>query len=733
MLSLRLPTSLRPGMRLKALWILALLGGFAGCGGDETAVNTASAKQNMAADVVEGVVTKERLLAADHDKENWLSHGRTYDEQRYSPLTQITSANVGQLGLAWHVDLPTKRGVEATPLVIDGVMFTTGPWSMVYAIDVRSGHQIWSYDPQVDRSWVQYSCCDAVNRGVAAWGKKIYVGTLDGYLVALDAESGAEIWRIDTIGRRAPYTITGAPRVIKGKVIIGNGGADYGVRGYVTAYDADTGRRVWRTYTVPGDPSRPFESTALEKAAGTWTGEWWKTGGGGSVWDSMAYDPTLDLLYIGIGNGGPWNPKLRSPLGGDNLYLSSIMALRAETGDYVWHYQTTPGDAWDYTASQHIVLADMNIAGKPRKVLMQAPKNGFFYLLDRASGELISARNFVPVSWASQVDPATGRPVVNAEARYWDGQPALIRPGPAGAHSWQPMAFDPKVRRVFIPATDAPAVYAVDKHFEFKLGLQNTGTDFAYFNMPEEPDKLEEALAQTAALSSTALIAWDPVEQKEIWRFKQDGPAGGVLATAGGLVFEGNGAGEFAAFDTSTGRKLWHFDAQTSIMAAPISFGVDGSQYISVMVGFGGASLIGGPGMARRLPVNRSRVLTFRLGASQQLPAIVPELPKVQPDPPAEIATAAQIAQGRQVYTVRCASCHGLNAVSSGLIPDLRYLDANLHKGWDGIVIYGAKRTSGMPSFDKLLSLDETDAIHAYVIHRAWDLKKATSAPAAKP
>ena len=713
-----------------ALAVLAVLS-LAACSGDEEQTANVTKAQKRKTEFDEGVVTSDRLVRAERDPDNWLTHGRTYDEQRYSPLTQITGANVSQLGLAWYLDLPTKRGVEATPLVIDGVMYTTGAWSIVYAIDVRTGHQIWTYDPQVDRSWAQYACCDVVNRGVAAWGKNIIVGTLDGYLVALDAESGTEVWRIDTIDRRPPYTITGAPRVIKGKVIIGNGGAEYGVRGYVSAYDATTGRRVWRFYTVPGDPTRPFESTALEKAAATWTGEWWKYGGGGTVWDSMAYDPQLDLLYVGVGNGGPWNPKIRSPQGGDNLYLSSIVALKPDTGEYVWHYQTTPGDAWDYTATQHIVLADLPIGGKTRKVLMQAPKNGFFYVIDRETGQLISAKNYVPVSWASGINLATGRPILADDARYADGQPRLVRPSPAGGHNWQPMAYDPKVRRVFIPTTDMPSVYGVDAHFQFKQGLWNTGTDLGYQNMPEDPDKLEQAIAQAASLSSAALIAWDPVEQKEVWRYTHvSGPGGGVLATAGGLVFEGGNGGEFAAFDTSTGRKLWKFDAQSAIMAAPISYSVDGNQYISVMAGFGGAALMGGPAMERTAPVNRSRVLTFRLGTMQQLPPVTPAPPRALPDPPPETASADQVVVGRHLYSARCAMCHGLNAVSSGLVPDLRYMDATGHKGWDAVVLYGAKRTSGMPSFDKLLSPDETDAIHAYAIKRAWDVKRTAAAAA---
>ena len=725
--------SSKPGlcMRARFHWILTVLFLVASCGGgEEAAEDVTKAKKHFKLDVPEGVVTEQRIVKADLDPENWLTHGRTYDEQRYSPLTQLTNGNVTQLGLAWFFDLPTKRGVEATPLVIDGVMYTTGPWSIVYAIDVRTGRQIWTYDPQVDRAWAQYACCDVVNRGVAAWGKRIYVGTLDGYLVALDAESGAEAWRIDTIGRRAPYTITGAPRVIKGKVIIGNGGAEYGVRGYVTAYDADTGRRVWRVYTVPGDPSRPFESPAMQKAAATWTGEWWKYGGGGSVWDSMAYDSSLDLLYVGVGNGGPWNPKIRSPQGGDNLYVSSIMALKAESGDYVWHYQTTPGDAWDYSATQHIVLADMTIQGKPRKVLMQAPKNGFFYLLDRTTGELISAKNYVPVSWASHIDPTNGKPVVNGEAKYYEGQPALVRPSTAGGHNWQPMAFDPKVRRMFIPAVDSPSVYAADAHFEFKDGLWNTGTDRSFDAMPEEPDKLEAALTHAASLSSAALIAWDPVDQREVWRYAQTGgPGGGVLATAGGLVFQGNESGEFAAFDTSTGRKLWRFDAQSAIMAAPISFGVDGNQFIGVMTGFGGAALSGGPAMERNKPINRSRILVFRLGAGQQLPAVEPQLPRVPPDPPADTASADQIVLGRRLYSARCSMCHGINAVSTSLVPDLRYLDANQLKAWDAVVLYGVKRATAMPSYEKLLTADETDAVRAYVIRRAWDVKRATAIP----
>ena len=401
-------------------------------------------------------VSDERLVNADSDTANWLSYGRTYDEQRFSPLDQVNRDNVGELGLAWYFDVPTQRGMEATPVVVDGRMYVTGSWSIVYALDAATGKELWRYDPKVPKSWAQYACCDVVNRGVAVWEDSVFVGTLDGYLVALDAATGKERWRTDTIDRQPPYTITGAPRVVNGLVFIGNGGADLGVRGYISAYDAKTGEQRWRFYTVPANPEDGFENEALEKAAQTWTGEWWKVGGGGTVWDSMAYDPDLGLLYIGVGNGSPWNQRFRSPEGGDNLFLSSIVALRADTGEYVWHYQTTPGDTWDFTATQHMILADLEIGGATRKVLMQAPKNGFFYVLDRTNGELISAAPYVALSWASGIDMATGRPIEVPGARYADG-PFILMPSGFGGHNWHPMAFNPKSGLVFLPSQDLPA------------------------------------------------------------------------------------------------------------------------------------------------------------------------------------------------------------------------------------------------------------------------------------
>jgi len=390
-------------------------------------------------------VDAQRIVDADNDPGNWVTHGRTYSEQRYSPLAKIDAGNVKQLGLAWFVDLDTHRGQEATPLIIDGVVYSTSAWSKVQAISATTGELLWQYDPKVPGETGVKACCDTVNRGVAAYQGKLYLGTLDGRLIAIDAATGKEMWSVVTVDQSKSYTITGAPRVIKGKVIIGNGGAEFGVRGYISAYDAESGKMLWRFYTVPGDPSQPFEAPILAEAAKTWHGEWWKLGGGGTVWDSMAYDPELDLLYIGTGNGSPWNQQYRSPGGGDNLFLSSVVALKPDTGEYVWHYQSTPGETWDFTATQHIVLADLTIDGQPRKVLMQAPKNGFFYVVDRTNGKLISAKPFVPVNWALEIDLKTGRPVEDPAARFMNPkQPALVMPGPYGAHNWQPMSFSPQ-------------------------------------------------------------------------------------------------------------------------------------------------------------------------------------------------------------------------------------------------------------------------------------------------
>jgi quinohemoprotein ethanol dehydrogenase len=657
------------------------------------------------------------IINADENPGEWLSHGRTYSEQRYSPLNAITRENVAELGLAWSFDLGVSRGIEATPIVRNGIMYVTASWNVVHALDAKTGAPVWSFDPAVDRSRASVMCCDIVNRGVAIWGDKIYTGTIDGRLIALDAKTGRKVWDVQTVDLSKPYSVTGAPRIVKGKVIIGNGGAEFGVRGYVSAYDAETGALVWRFHTVPGDPAEGFENAAMEKAAKTWTGEWWKLGGGGTVWDSMAYDPDLDLLYIGVGNGSPWNQKLRSPGGGDNLFLSSIVALRPDTGEYVWHYQTTPGDTWDYTATQHMILADLTIGGAPRKVLLQAPKNGFFYVLDRATGALISANNFVPVNWAAGVDPATGRPVENPDARWPGKSPFFQLPGPLGAHNWHPMSFSPETGLVYIPAQEIPFLYGEDAQYKEKPGGWNTGAEFLLGAMPSD----EATFKAVRALLKGRLIAWDPVAQSPRWSVEHAGPwNGGVLSTAGGIVFQGASDAHFAAYDAETGAQLWRFFTQTGVVAAPVLFEIDGDQYVSVAAGWGGAyALIAGGVAPTGSEAKVGRVLTFKIGATAALPEAPPIAAQAAPPPP-QIAPPETIAAGARAYAASCTVCHGEQAMSSGLVPNLRHspLIADA-AAWREVVLNGARAPAGMAGFSAILDETASEAIRAYVISEA--------------
>ncbi len=667
-----------------------------------------------------------RLRNANSEPGNWMAHGRTFDEQRYSPLAKITTDNVAKLGLAWSYDLQSKRGIEATSLVVDGVMYMTASWSVVHALDARTGEHLWSFDPKIARDKSKHSCCDAVNRGVALWQGQLFFGAFDGRLFALDAATGEVNWEVATVDSSLPYTITGAPRVIKGKVLIGNGGAEFGVRGFLSAYNVADGSLAWRFYTVPGNPELGFENDAMKMAADTWHGKHWEIGGGGgTVWDSMAYDPELDLLYFGVGNGTPWNREIRSPGGGDNLFLSSIVAVRPDTGEYVWHYQTTPGESWDYTATQHIILADLTIDGEERKLLMQAPKNGFFYVLDRTDGTLLSADNYIELTWATHVDMASGRPVEVPGARYVDDTFLLI-PSYLGGHNWHPMSFSPDTGLVYIPVLDMPANYAQPEAFKYNPGVANTGIDGIIGSLPDAQAE-RDALA---SLMKGRLLAWDPLTQKEAWRVEHKGPwNGGIVSTAGNLVFQGTADGKLVAYSADKGEQLWEFSTQTGVVAPPISYEIDGEQYLSVNVGWGGpfALVFGEYVQADSMP-NISRILTFKLGADGQLPDIDWK-PTVVFNPPEQSASEAFIHEGFAVYQDICMGCHGLNAVSGLLISDLRgsaYLWDD--KGWEDVVLGGKLREKGMASFEGNLSAEQAQAIRAYVIqqsHRAVGLQKA--------
>ncbi|MCK5770141.1 PQQ-dependent dehydrogenase, methanol/ethanol family [Algiphilus sp.] len=668
-----------------------------------------------------------RIMAADSEPGNWISHGRNYAEERYSPLDAVNTETVDRLGLAWYTDLGTKRGLEATPLVIDGILYFTGTYSEVIAVDGRTGKVIWRNDLDVDRSRAKYMCCDVVNRGMAVWKGRLYVGTIDGRLIALDPEDGSVIWDKLTVDLERPYSITGAPRVVNGKVLIGNGGGELGVRGYISAYDAETGEMLWRFYTVPGNPDEPFENPILERAAETWGGgPWWEIGGGGTVWDSMAYDPELDLLYIGVGNGTPWNKHVRSPSGGDNLFLSSIVALDPNTGEYVWHYQTTPGDGWDYTATQHLILADLEIEGEQREVIMQAPKNGFFYVLDRATGELISAENYVPVSWAEGIDMQTGRPI-ETDNDYSDG-PVYQFPSPMGGHNWQPMCYSRDTGYVYIPARQLAMVYRADADFEYEPEFWNVGMDVMK-DITVPPWMDAELVSKVgSAMAAGFLLAWDPIKQEAVWRADAGSPwNSGALCTGGGLVFDGTGRGQVRAIDAASGDILWSFDAQQGIIGSPVTYTIDGEQYVSILVGWGGAfgMSFGFASNTLEAPSTQGRLMTFKLDAGGQLPPVRRQ--ERVPEPPESTASSDTLDEGNALYHHYCVYCHGPRGISHPNIADLRTMDATTHRNFLGIVLGGAQADEGMPGFADTLDEEEAMAIHAYLIelgHQELDRRR---------
>jgi quinohemoprotein ethanol dehydrogenase len=636
------------------------------------------------------------LKGAEEHLSDWLTHGRTYSEQRFSPLNQVTDANVRNLRSAWTFETGLSRGHEATPIVVGGVMYLTGSWSIVIALDAKTGEELWRYDPKVPKTVAAKACCDVVNRGVAVFKGRVFSGTLDGRLVALDASSGTLVWEKVTVDQEKAYTITGAPRVVAGNIIIGNGGADLGVRGYVSAYSADDGELVWRTYTVPSDPSLGFESEALRVAAETWKGgRWWEIGGGGTAWDSMAYDPDLDLLYVGTGNGSPWVRHIRSPGGGDNLYLSSILALRPATGELVWHYQTTPGDTWDFTATQHLILADLMIDGRERKVIVQAPKNGFFYVIDRTDGSFISADNYVTTTWADGVDPKTGRPN-EVPGQDFKDELALVSPTPFGGHNWQPMSFSPQTGLVYIPAQEIVGIYRRDKNFKVDGQRWNTGTDFNVYSM------------LTPDLVHGLLVAWDPVTQKEVWsQYHASGWNGGTLATAGNLVFQGTADGRFVAYAADNGKALWEAQVGTGMGAGPISYMVDGQQYVAVVAGWGGVfALAGGEAAAQGGRESNGRVLAWKI--------TTPEFPSAA-DIAAVLDTPGDLADGQRLFHKHCAVCHGAMGVSSNdAIPDLRKSRLP-YAAFDRIVREGLMEGAGMPHFGGYLDASQTQLVKTWL------------------
>ena len=652
----------------------------------------------------EGAASESGLLddAAGGD---WPAVGRTYGEQHFSPLAEINADSVTRLGLAWFFDLPAYQLSTSTPVATGGVLYTATGYSVVRAFDVATGKLLWTYDPQVARVAGERLHAGWGSRGLAYWRGHIFIGTNDGRLISIDAGKGKPVWSQMTLQPGDTRFISSAPRIFKDKVIIGHAGADIGAtRGYVTAYDAASGRQLWRFYLVPGNPADGFENEAMKMAAKTWSGDWWKFGGGATAWNAITYDADFNRIYIGAGNAEPWNPRIRSPGGGDNLFTCSIVALDADTGAYAWHYQLNPDEAWDYDAATDMQLATLTIGGKQRKVLLQASKNGFFYIIDRTDGKLISAEKFARVTWAERIDLASGRPVENPHARYENG-PVTVLPGPGGAHNWQSMSFNPVTKLVYIPAIELPWVYSdsgIDLiHWQPRPGfVPNTGTDLA----------AAAHSTVTAENYGSSLLAWDPLRQRPAWTVPTpDLLNGGTLTTAGNLVFQGQGDGKFLAYAAVSGKLLWSFDAGSGIIGTPISFSAGGRQYVSVLSGMGGSSAMPPSKVAQfgldglTLP---HRVLTFVLSGSARLPPTELRTPVPVSDPSYRADDVSQLA-GSKLYTDHCEMCHGREVRSAGRAPDLRASALILSaEALDQVVRKGGLEQLGMPKFGGLTDME---------------------------
>ncbi len=716
-------------IRIRLIPFFLLLSGLVGCSpADNETSQTSMQSDALTSTGAEAVaagsaanVSQQRLLDAANEPGQWMMVGGTYDERHYSPLNEINRDNVSELNLAWYADYDINLSQQGTPLYIDGVIYVSTAWSMVNAFDARTGELLWHYDPQTNREIVTKVCCGIVNRGIAAYEGKIYLGTLDGYIVAINADTGEEEWRKLTVDPDAQYTITSAPRIIKGQVLIGNSGSEKTARGYLGAYDAETGEDLWRVYTVPGNPELGFETPQMEMAAATWSGQWWELGGGGTVWDAIVYDELNDLVIFGTGNGTPWDQRARDPEGGDNLFVASILAVDADTGEYAWHYQTTPGDTWDYDAMSPMMLLDLEVDGEERHVVVQPNKNGFLYMLDAGSGELLRGYPFTEVNWATGIDMDTGRPIEVPEARYDFENIYNLAPGVQGGHGWHANAWNPETGYIYIATQRAYFAMQSDANFTpnpagNNLAI-NMGANFAYYR--DNPDAPREFVGYVSA--------WDPVTGEEIWRSEEnEGPTGGVLSTGGGLVFSGGGnnTNEFRAYDTVTGEKLWSFDTQTGMVAAPITFEMDGKQYIAASVGINQAGNYFAP--------NYSRLLVFSLGGDAQLPQPLTYTPR-ELNPPALTASQDVVASGGQLYGQYCSVCHGIGGQQRGAnFPNLM-VSPMLHSqdAFDQVVLEGIRADKGMVSFADQFSNEESEAIRWFIVAQAIDAVNAT--PLAPP
>jgi quinohemoprotein ethanol dehydrogenase len=576
------------------------------------ATNTAA---NVGANVTNDVLRRAGT-ATDPLPGEWLSYGRTQGETRYSTLKQIDTTNAKRLGLAWSYSMGAGGGnQEGTPLMWNNTLYGITSWSVVFALDARTGKELWRWDPEVNQTTVRpVICCGIVNRGIALYNGMIIAPAIDGRLFALNAMTGKPVWETRVVYPQDQYTLTMAPRIAGGKVIIGASGGDKPTRGQFVAVDAQTGQLAWRFYTVPGDPSKPFENQAMRTAAKTWGGEFYKNGGGGAVWDGFAYDPEANLVYVGTGNAEPWVQKFRGAQNVDNLYTCSILAVDLTTGLLKWYYQTVPNDNWDYDSVQQIMLLDLNINGRMRKVLTQAPKNGFFYILDRVTGEFISAEPFVKVSWALKMGEG-GRPVVNPAA-YYDQDPISVFPTGGGAHNWSAMSYNPNTGLVYIPASYSSFPYQA----QVELRPGSTG-----YVRPSGPTKtIEPSMGPEPPQGARGgLQAWDPTHQKLKWNVEGGGGiGGGTSTTAGNVVFQVINDGRFRAINATTGEVLYEIKTGRTGMAPPITYEVDGKQYVAFGGGLGRAATIVGANNAK--VENPPIMFVFTLDGNAEMPAAAP-------------------------------------------------------------------------------------------------------------
>ena len=669
-----------------------------------------------------GNVNDQRIIDAQRNEPgSWLTYGQTYKEQRFSELTQINRSNIAELNLAWSKAIGDyNMRMQGTPLVVDGVMYVSNGWSVIYALNATNGEEIWRHDPEVDRSYAALACCGpAHNRGVAVYDGKVFVGTFDGRLIAVDANTGEELWDIDTwipegLGR---FNITGAPRAAAGKVVIGQGSGESGHRrGYVTAYDTDTGEVAWRFFLVPGNPNEPFEHPEMELAAQTWGGEWWKYGGGGTAWNSLVYDEEFNSLYVGVGNGAPWPREIRSPGGGDDLFLSTIISLNMDTGRMNWYYQTTPGDNWDYSSAMDMTIGEIEFSGEMRQVLLQAPKNGFFYVLDRNNGELLRALPYTDgIDWATHVDMETGRPVENPDVVY-EVEPQWIMPANSGAHNWEPQSWDNEQGLMYFYYHDIANFYSLDEGFveTGSYEIRERGLSLGWGEGEYRRRLIEQAGPRPD--SQAYIGAFDPITGTYKWRHALESDYnGGVVATRGNILFHPEGTGEFSARDTSNGELLWRFKAPGSFRSTSvITYQIDGAQYVTTMMNGNRAIDMGGT------------VLTFKLNGDAELQ--IPEIAAAElPDLPDTDFTLEQVREGDTLYHAQCSSCHGGIGIADEVAivaPDLRLMSLDSHSQMETIVLQGSRVQQGMPDFENTINKDELESIRAFVVTQARQLQQ---------